>query len=155
MARRPPLKGGIGGTPALQLPGKSTPCSVPQFLRLPWSINSEWNQANAGRASVRLLFDGQMEAGAASVPRACVMVGGTVPSCVGAHYLRVTATGQPRLLLSSSPKLPVFYPVPLSLANLKASRPQGLGIGSRSPDPLDALVPIQRCPRVKEEGPRV
>ena len=135
-------------------PASHRPALCLSFFGLPWSINSGWKQTNAGRAHVCLLFDGRTEVRGASVPRACVRVGGTVPSCVGAHYLRVTATGQPRPLLSSSPKVQVFFRVPLSSPKLKASGPQGLGIGSRSPDPLDALVPIQRCPRVKEEGPR-
>ena len=32
LVRRSPLKGSTGGTPALKLPNKSPPCSVPQFL---------------------------------------------------------------------------------------------------------------------------
>lgn len=42
----PVLKGSLSGTGALQLPGKSLPCSVLSFSWLSWSINSGQSQAH-------------------------------------------------------------------------------------------------------------
>lgn len=44
--RSPLLKGSLGGSGALQLPGKSLPCSMLSFSWLSWSINSGQRQAH-------------------------------------------------------------------------------------------------------------
>lgn len=44
-----PWKGSLGGTPALPLPGKELPSSVPRFPRLSWSITSGQSQVHGER----------------------------------------------------------------------------------------------------------
>ena len=87
LVRRSPLKGSTGGTPALKLPNKSPPCSVPQFL-----------PGTRGRASKRCARTRGSGRTASTIwrtwrnpaPRACVRY---PPK--GGQYLRVTARGPP------------------------------------------------------------